>query len=273
MTATTTAPAREPWDLNALVASPPTEVAIQLPPGARLVITPEMQLLAGFAQDIFDEGGWTIALEGSPGCGKTTALAVIAAAADVRTVYASVPSETTSTTLPRLLCEKLGLSAQGTGAAMLDRATTCLRQERTILVIDEAQHLPPKQLLQLRYLKKESGFNVGLIISGAGVLKRMEDLTVLRIDRRVMLRRHSVKRTLPQLLAFHSGFGEFSLEVLEWVNREHVQGRWFEWKAWMSAVLKLGLPSQTGVDPVELARDALFQISTREVTTSPVRAA
>jgi hypothetical protein len=264
---------RQPWDLDALVASPPADVAALLPAGAQLVITSEMRLLASFAHDIFEEGGMTIAVEGAPGCGKTTALDAVAAIADARTVYLSVPSETTSTTLPTLLCEKLRLSEQGSGMTMLRRARASLRQERTILIVDEAQFLPAKGLLQLRWLKKETGFNIGLIVAGAGVLKRLADLTTLRLDRRVELPASSAKHMQPHLLEFHPAFAEFPLEVLEWVNREHVNGRWFEWKAWLSAAIKLGLPSETGTDVVELARDALYQVTSRVVTTSPRRRA
>ncbi|MDO4434875.1 MAG: AAA family ATPase [Cardiobacteriaceae bacterium] len=100
---------------------------------------------------------------GEAGLGKTVALKHYAENHS-HVIMLEIDPTYTAKTLLKALCEKLGLRAERTNAAMLDAVVEKLKDSNRLIIVDEAELLAHQPLEILRRIHDKAG--VGLVLAG-----------------------------------------------------------------------------------------------------------
>lgn len=182
-----------------------------------LVLTaPHREALSNLGYAIAARTGITL-LVGDAGTGKTTIIrtAIARQPAPVHTVHITNPA-LTRPEFVEVLAKRFGLN----GAASASKATLLLEleallrsrrdaDERTVLIVDEAQSLPLEILEEIRLLaniETERDKLLSVIIAGQPeIAERLNDTALRQLKQRIALRCHLRALTLPESTAYVAG--------------------------------------------------------------------
>jgi hypothetical protein len=233
-----------------------------LPDGAALVITPELvELLAGAPVALGNRR--LVVVDGQPGCGKSTAQAVLAAASPIRTAVFTVP--TNKSGHGRQFMERAHSAVAGRPVRNLSQRehentlAGLLAEEPMLLLIDEAQNAPLEVLRNLRTLLEAPGAQFAVALFGTGVLATIAREPMLHTWRGFtktlgpLLTPHQLLSTpatkrdqvarraqlLPTLAALHPRLAQTKPELLIEANRVHAHGLLRNWAVLLEWLLAL----------------------------------
>ena len=201
------------------------------PRRARLVVTPEINLLAWGLPSMTSRGG-IIVVSGPAGSGKSVAAQAIATVSPVRTVSVELSPRTKSKAFWHDIASAIsGAPPQHTEKQLRDLVRTQLHTEPTLLIVDEAQNVGMPSLLQLRWL---CGLNIpgfALLLAGVGLDSyiQREPQLASRVDRRVILERVPIGALSPYLRRYHPLVEEMPDDLLERIDTTYANGLWRHW--------------------------------------------
>ena len=190
-----------------------------------------------------------IAVSGNSGCGKTTAVKVLAARLRERVVFATLDRRDTD----KQVIEKIYNALAGTDTAIGSRtrraelmlhARHLIAKEPLVLVLDEAQNASLDALDLVRQLQEHPSANCGLIISGVDLYPKLAREPM--VDNRVALRvtfENMTETALPGILAALSPeLASYPPHTLLAANAEYCHGelrRWVQLVEWLHG-LRIG---------------------------------
>jgi hypothetical protein len=261
-----------------------------LPHGAELVITPELtELLAGAPVALRNRR--LVIVDGQPGCGKSTALAVLAAASPIRTAVFTVPTNRSGH--GRQFMERAHSAVAGRPVRNLSQRehenalAELLAEEPMLLFIDEAQNAPLEVLRNLRTLLEAPGAQFAVALFGTGVRANIAREPMLHTWRgftkslEPLLTPHQLMtapagraadlarraQLLPTLAALHPRLAATAPQLLVEANRVHAHGLLRQWALLLEWLLDL----EPGTGP--FTRDALIAAITAIDNDPPAFAA
>jgi len=254
------------WDVNhADRYLDPKQREDSLPPGGHLVVTPKMRQLVSNVPYALRRNQ-AIAISGPVGAGKTTLLHAITAVADVRVRYVELPADLKNTTqywrcLARAVTEA---EPSGTTDQMLNDCREYLAKVPTLLIVDEAQHLPLESLLQVRSLWGQRFPRFACILAGSDLFARLDVYSAVgsRVLVRIPLDHNTPQRMLEYLGRLHPQLAATDPRILRVIDDAYGHGNW---RAWEHLVLTTyDAWEHNGPLTLALAKDAIYQITGSE---------
>ncbi|SOC47218.1 AAA domain-containing protein [Blastococcus aggregatus] len=233
-----------------------------LPDGADIVFTPELvELLAGAPVALRNRR--LVVVDGQPGCGKSTALAVLAAASPIRTAVFTVPTNRSGH--GRQFMERAHSAVAGRPVRNLSQREhenalgELLAEEPMLLFIDEAQNAPLEVLRNLRTLLEAPGAQFAVALFGTGVRANIAREPMLHTWRgftkclEPLLTPHQVmtapagraadlarrSQLLPTLAGLHPRLATTPARLLIEANRVHAHGLLRQWTLLLEWLLDL----------------------------------
>ncbi|MGZ4501972.1 MAG: ATP-binding protein, partial [Nocardioidaceae bacterium] len=204
-----------------------------------------------------------VIVDGQPGCGKSTAQAVLAAASPIRTAVFSVPSSKSGH--GRQFMERAHAAVVGGTVGNLsqreheNKLAGLLTGEPMLLLIDEAQNAPLEVLRNLRSLLELPGAQFAVALFGTDVSTNIRREPMLHSWRGLTLSfgpmltptqiqaaprqqlPHLARRAqlLPTLYALHPRLAATRPELLVDINRAHAHGLLRAWAILLEQLLDM----------------------------------
>ncbi|QWC83725.1 ATP-binding protein [Nocardioidaceae bacterium] len=251
---------RRPWRIEDAEGQLPARLQRNLVEGSRLVVTRQMSTLAAGMPSALKRGA-AIAVSGPWGSGKSTLLAAVAAVADVHTATANIPRGYTDKQLwDEIAAAVIGAPVDGTAAEMRKAAREHLTRQPTLLIVDEAQHISPKALEQLRWLWDHPFPQFAIILAGSNLLEHLDAQPAIgtRIDRRILLDYQATDQMVDNIRAHHPGAADTDPDVLAAIDAHYAKG---SWRAWSKLLLELRDLNQRGPITIAQAQRAIHAIA------------
>ena len=149
--------------------------------GTTLVRTDSLNLLLAGGPGTLADGA-IVALDGPPGCGKTTALAQLVHEVDSAFVTVSLDPRSTDKDVVRQVHEAVvgtPVTSRTNKAEMANEVRCELARQSRLLCIDEAQNASVSAIEMIRQLQMDPTANFGLVLSGAGLNKKLKSEQML----------------------------------------------------------------------------------------------
>lgn len=268
----------------------PAHATAFLPAGANLVITPELERLLNAARTVMSNRR-LISMPGAPGCGKSTAQAVLAAACSIKTTTCVVPTVKHNRGLAfyaALHSALIGTEALGTQREHENAVHRILSEEPRVLLIDEAQNADFDVLCNLRLLLERPNMHFTVVLSGTGITELLEKYPMLLTWRQLTIdfqrlvtpmrlrtarggQAHDLARAsqlIPTLHGLHHRLARTDETLLVETDRVHCHGLIRSWIALLENLLSFSPDSDEGFSRTELI-DAIVMVTNR---TPPFRA-
>ncbi|WP_416957730.1 AAA family ATPase [Nocardioides sp. T5] len=243
-----------------------------MPPGSRLVVTPDMTRLIGGMPTALDRCTATV-VSGPWGSGKSTLLQSLAAVSDVNTVLVEIPESAGATRAQwDVLTTAITGSATGTAHQLQHAARDYLAAVPTLLIVDEAQHLSHAALRQLRWLWTSRLPRFAIVLAGSNLNAHLdkEPSLATRVNQRILLRTHSTELMVKRLQASHPDLAATRPQLLELIDQAYGNGVWRNHSEMLlKAALELG---HTGPLTHEVAEEVIYDRTGAPLALTPAGA-
>jgi hypothetical protein len=225
----------------------PHDIDRWLPPGAGLVVTPELTTLIG-AGPLALRRRRIVAVDGSAGTGKSTAVAALAASASAEVVRVNAKPKSTGREFMRSFHEALTGVADpgGTQWQLETKLKVLLAAKPRVAIFDEVQNVGLPALQALYFLLNLPTGQWGLVLAGKGLMSMLarEQMLDSRVGLRVTMPKLSGDRLLDVLRELHPVLRDASPQLLGAIDMAWGRGNLREWTKFLEWVLDLapGLP-------------------------------
>jgi len=210
----------------------PPHATQYLPTGAQLVRSAPFELLLAASPEVLSRRRLVL-VDGRAGCGKTTALAALAAAASIPVARATITPPATGVKV----LEAIHTSLTGHPAGLSQRRyenmlRDTLGREPRLLLIDEAQNAGLPVLRTLRLMLEATNAQFALVLAGYGIAAHIQQEEMLRSWVGLTVTFDALDPTgdlLPTLRDLHPQLAATPDPLLLEVNRVHCRGRLRDW--------------------------------------------
>lgn len=225
-----------------------------LPLGTAMVRTTAVDLMLACAAGTFDDG-FIVAVDGPPGCGKTTALTALTGSYDgTWSAVSLAPASSDKDVVAQVHAAVVGgePGARVRRVDLLAELRFALARQRRLLVVDEAQNSGLRALQMLRHLHMDPTACFDLVLCGAGLERKLAAEPMLHNRIGQWARFEPVPASyLPGVLAaMHPLFGTADPDDLVSADDQHCRGVLRMWVKVLGILLRLS----PGGDPVTFDR-------------------
>jgi hypothetical protein len=202
-----------------------------MPHQSRLLLTDEVRRALALTPQLLTHGRFGL-IDGPSGAGKSTLLGIIRAACPHRVVHVQLEKGRRGKALDEAIYADLtGTVLTGTERDIERAISVELSRTPTLVIIDEAQYLPPSVLLAMRTLMRDTGHPFGLLFAGIDVERNLRSDAPLwtRFSWQVSLRRlegHHLHNTLRD---YHPLLAAAEPALLSHIDAVLCGGNWRNW--------------------------------------------
>lgn len=227
---------------------------IILPPSAALVPTVPFRLVERLGDEVVRMAGILVA-EGSPGTGKTCAVAEWCRHLEVPVIWLHLGDTAKGYEVLRALLVALGEEETGRESVLLDRARTSLADRRLLVVVDEAHLLNREALRQIRYLYDQRNAKFSLVLVGVDFRKPWDIAPELesRATRQVKFEELRGAPLRAALAAFSPVLAATDPDLLQRIDTECCRGNWRTWANVLETAIDRGATAAIGITPAVAA--------------------
>ncbi|HTC69087.1 MAG TPA: ATP-binding protein [Acidothermaceae bacterium] len=227
-----------------------------LPPGGELVRTDQLTTLVDAAPLVLRRRR-IVAVDGSPGSGKSTAVAALGASASIDAVTVEVRPKSSGLGLMQSFFEAItGAPHRGGTQRQVESALKVLLAEKPRLVIfDEVQNVGLPALQALRFLLDLPTGKWGLVLAGKGLLAMLakEQMLDSRVALRVTMPKLTGNTLIDTLGKLHPLCADASPRLLLAIDIACTHGNLREWTKLLEWVIDLAPGSPLDVNLAEQA--------------------
>ena len=213
-----------------------------LPAGAELVRTEQLTTLAHGAPLVLQRRR-IVAVDGSPGSGKSTAVAALGASASIDAVTVNVRPKSSGLGLMQSFFEAItGAPHMGGTQRQVESALKVLLAEKPRLVIvDEAQNVGLPALQALRFLLDLPTGKWGLVLAGKGLLAMLakEQMLDSRVALRITMPKLTGNTLISTLSKLHPLCADAPARLLLAIDMAWAHGNLREWTKLLEWVIDL----------------------------------
>jgi hypothetical protein len=210
-----------------------------LPDGAQLLLPDALRRLLVLAPMTL-RNRRLVLIDGKAGCGKSTALAALAAASPVRTAKVAIRNNWNSRRLVGAIHEAVtGDASDRSQSWYEDHLLVALSREPTLLLLDEAQNASLPVLRDLRLMLESPGARFAMVLSGYGIGDHIRKESMLLTWRGHVANFSPLDHVtlLPTLRQLHPALAATSDRLLVEADRIHCRGLLREWAVLLETLL------------------------------------